>query len=152
MRRADSLEMTLMLGKTEGGRRRGRLRVRWLDGIDLMDMSLSKWRSEWRSGKPGALRSMGSQSRTQLKDWTTAMTKHGGRTEACSSPLRWGASPADPSLPRLYQETYARGTQHAAFFFLIVVDFVIHWNESAMGLRVFPIPIPPPTSLSTCSL
>ena len=38
------------------------------------------------------------------------------------------------------------------FFFLFVVDFVIHWNETAMGLHVFPIPIPPPTSLSTPSL
>ena len=38
------------------------------------------------------------------------------------------------------------------FFFFIVVDFVIHWNETAMGLNVFPIPIPPPTSLSTRSL
>ena len=37
-------------------------------------------------------------------------------------------------------------------FFLFVVDFVIHWNETAMGLHVFPIPIPPPTSLSTHSL
>ena len=37
-------------------------------------------------------------------------------------------------------------------FFLIVVDFVIHWNESAMGLHVFPSLIPPPTSLSTRSL
>ena len=43
MRRADSLEKTLMLGKTEGRRRRGRQRMRWLDGITaLMDMSLSK--------------------------------------------------------------------------------------------------------------
>ena len=43
MRRADSLEKTLMLGKIEGRRRRGRQRMRWLDGITgLMDMSLSK--------------------------------------------------------------------------------------------------------------
>ena len=45
MRRTDSLEKTLMLGKIEGGRRRGQLRMRWLDSIaDLMDMSLSKLR------------------------------------------------------------------------------------------------------------
>ena len=48
-----------------------------------------------------------------------------------------------------------RGSQqiveHSFFFFLFVVNFVIHWNETAMGLHVFPIPIPPPTSLSTRS-
>ena len=38
------------------------------------------------------------------------------------------------------------------FFFFFVVNFVIHWNETATGLHVFPIPIPPPTSLSTRSL
>ena len=45
MRRTDSMEKTLMLGKTEGGRRRGRQRMRWLDGTtDSVEMSLSKLR------------------------------------------------------------------------------------------------------------
>ena len=62
MRRADSLEKTLMLGKIKGRRRRGQQRVRWLDGItDSTDKNLSKDREMWWTGKPGVLQSMGSQ-------------------------------------------------------------------------------------------
>ena len=67
---ANSLEKTLMLGKTESRKRRGWQRTRWFDGnTDSMDMSLSKSGRWWRTRKPSILQSMGSQR--VRHDWAT---------------------------------------------------------------------------------
>ena len=72
IRTTDSFEKTLMLGKIEGGRRRGRQRMRWLDGItDSMHMSLVNSGSWWWTGRPGMLRFM--ELQRVGYDWVTEL-------------------------------------------------------------------------------
>ena len=81
IRRANSFKKTLMLGKTEGRKRRGRQTMRWLDGITAwiwVWASSVRW---WKTGKSGVLQSMGSQR--VRHNWTTELTK------SLAQSLRW---------------------------------------------------------------
>ena len=108
MRRADSFEKTLMLGKIEGRRRRGWQRMRWLDGItDLMDWVWASFWSWWWTGKPGMLQSVHgvTKSQTRLSDWTYFVFHMGFLGDTSGKELtyqcrRWKRCGFDPGLGR----------------------------------------------------
>ena len=109
MRRTDSLEKTPMLWKVEGGKKRGRPRMRWLDGItNSMDISLRKlWelvmdRAVWRAAVHGV-----TKSQTRLSDWTNRLPAHpSGSHFSCNlfpySVLLWFLTLGDNMLPHVF--------------------------------------------------
>ena len=110
MRRANSLEKTLMLGKIEGGRRRGRQRTRWLDGItDLVGMSLGQLRELVMDRETWcAPIHRVAKSQTQLNDWTTTILQ---KQVPVSILFIWGAFSVFQLQECFLQAPWALGRQ-----------------------------------------
>ena len=126
MRRTDSLEKTVMLGKIEGGGRREWQRMRWLDGItNSMNMSLSNCGSLCLTGRPGVLQSTGSQSARH--DWATEVNC--GNLESIISLL----------VPTALRSTCCGG-QHTVKFFHVVGVSVSVKHIKAYGSEYYYIP------------
>ena len=115
----DSLEKTLMLGGIWGRRKKGRQRMRWLNGMDSMDISVSELRELAMDGRPGVLRFMGSQkSQTWLSDWTE---------------LNWGTELNCPFLNAFYSSWVSSSIKYCFLSPLQLFEYSGHNNQSETG-------------------
>ena len=127
MRRAHSLEKKLMLEKIQGGRRRGRQRKRWLDGITQWTWVWVSFGSWWWTGSPGMLQSMGSQRigldwETEL-NWTDLLVdsmiiEFNCRTPSWYTRVPWHVNPQNPT------HRHVRIGNQSAFLFNMVTRFI----------------------------
>ena len=128
--RTDSFEKTLMLGKIEGRRKRGRQRMRWLDGItNVMNMSLSRFpelvmdREAWHAAVHGI-----AKSGTQLSDWTELKK----RLKGPSGPYEFDTQ---PELDLTASRDSSFGTPH---LFLQISSFFLETGQTFFLVRVSP--------------